>query len=653
VLSQHVQDHLKKSLDAAGLAYKNMTVLYTPRRLAVLIDSLALQTEARSIERRGPAKAVGFDAVGQPTKALEGFLKSAQASLADVFEVATDKGPWLAVKINQPAILAASLLPEILSQAIKTLPMKKTMRWGDHDFAFLRPVSWIVALLGKDIVPFELFGLKTGRTTQGHRFHHPEPIILQDAAEYVEALRKASVMVNQEERRQWIQAQSQALIPSGMHAQYTTLDEVINLLEWPVPLLCQFNPAFLDVPERALIATMEANQRVFPVRDQAGQLQPYFITVANIESKQPEAVIEGNEKVVGARLADARFFYQEDLKVPLEQHLEALKKITFQQGLGSLFDKTQRLMQLADAPRAAQLCKADLVTQMVQEFPELQGYMGHQYALLQGENPELAEAIEDHYKPKGKGGDLPRHALGRNLALMDKLDTLVGLFAIGKEPTSSGDPYALRRQALGVIAILVESQQSLDLMPIMQRIYTLYQAQIAGLFPQETLFHKLNTFLEERMEVWFRDEKGLPANRVKAIVQSNHQAGLNPYALFERIQALNALLQTDEGQSLKELAKRIANILDHSTQGVCNEGLFGKEEVMLFKLMMKAQEEAWLSQANIQQRYLQFLQFKPVLSDFFEAVMVNDPDPKLRANRQALLKELHQLFLGLADFSVL
>ena len=652
-LAQHLDQSIRKGLSAHKIALGQIRTFYTPRRLALIIYGLQQEVAAQTIERRGPAKAVGFDAAGQPTKALEGFLKSAQATLADLIEVDTEKGIWLAVNITQPAVSVKTLLPRILEEAIKSLPIKKAMRWGDHDFAFLRPVAWIVALLGNDIVPFDLFGLKAGRSSFGHRFHHPQAIELAHPEEYVDVLKKAYVMVDPIERRKTIEDQAQKIVPAGMQAQYGTLDEVINLVEWPVPLLCQFKPEFLEVPDRALIATMEANQRVFPVRDEAGVLQPYFVTVANIESKRPQEVIAGNEKVVSARLADARFFYQEDLKIPLEKHLEALKKITFQQGLGSLFDKTQRLIQLSDAPRAAELCKADLVTQMVQEFPELQGYMGRQYALLQGESAEVAEAIEEHYKPKGKGGDLPQSPMGIKLALADKIDTLVGLFAIGKEPSSSGDPYALRRQALGVIAILVESKLSRDLTQDLQQAYALYQTQDCKLAEAAIVLQKLTTFFEERMEVWCRDEKGLPLNVVKAIVQADHQAGLNPFAIFERIEALSLLLQTEDGQSLKELAKRVANILDHSVSIVPDAHLFQKEEATLFTLILQAKELYWLKNPDIQQRYLQFLQFKQPLSDFFEAVMVNDPDPKLRMNRQAVLKELHQLLLGLADFSVL
>ena len=314
-LAQHLDQSIRKGLSAHKIALGQIRTFYTPRRLALIIYGLQQEVAAQTIERRGPAKAVGFDAAGQPTKALEGFLKSAQATLADLIEVDTEKGIWLAVNITQPAVSVKTLLPRILEEAIKSLPIKKAMRWGDHDFAFLRPVAWIVALLGNDIVPFDLFGLKAGRSSFGHRFHHPQAIELAHPEEYVDVLKKAYVMVDPIERRKTIEDQAQKIVPAGMQAQYGTLDEVINLVEWPVPLLCQFKPEFLEVPDRALIATMEANQRVFPVRDEAGVLQPYFVTVANIESKRPQEVIAGNEKVVSARLADERFFYQEDLKI--------------------------------------------------------------------------------------------------------------------------------------------------------------------------------------------------------------------------------------------------------------------------------------------------------------------------------------------------
>jgi glycyl-tRNA synthetase beta chain len=420
-------------------------------------------------------------------------------------------------------------------------------------------------------------------------------------------------------------------------------------------LLCHFEKEFLTVPQAALISTMEANQRVFPSVNEKGVLQNYFVVVANIESQDPASVIRGNEKVVRARLSDAKFFYDEDLKIPLENHLEALKKITFQQGLGSLFDKTERLVKLVPeglAQQAARFCKTDLLTQMVQEFPELQGYMGHQYALMQGKSPEVALAIEDHYKPKGRGGELPSSKIGVILALADKVDTLVGLFSIGKEPTSSGDPYALRRQALGVIAILIDCGLEIDLEKLLETAYSLYHDQSQPLADKKIVLQKLQHFFKERFEVWCRDEKGLSSSVVSSVV--NRNTG-NHFALldsFRRAKTLTQLLKTEEGESLKELAKRIFNILETRSLEDVDIAALGVAELSLWNLYRRAVRENWLA-FPIEEQYRAFLSFKAPIADFFESVLVNDLDSKLKANRQNLLRHIHALFQQLADFSKL
>lgn len=671
-MADYLAATLAKKLSEVRLQYTDIQTFYTPRRLAVYVKELKTETAAQTLERRGPAKVAAYDADGQPTRALQGFLKSCKANMADLIEVETDKGTWLTVKINQAAVAASTILPEILENAVKSLPVKKAMRWGNHDFSFVRPVHWITALHGDAVVPVQLFGLVAGRLTYGHRFHHPQAIALKQAADYVQALWQAFVMVDPQERRSVIQEQSQQFCPQGLNVHFGKLDEVVNLIEWPAPLLCTFAKEFLQVPQAVLISTMEANQRVFPIVDAAGRLQNYFITTANIESQNPEAVIEGNERVVRARLADARFFYEEDLKIPLENHLTTLHKITFQQGLGSLADKAARLEQLIvflgqktqkdtalqNLKAAAQLCKTDLVTQMVQEFPELQGYMGHQYALKQGKSVEVAEAIEEHYKPKGRGGALPQNTTGILLALADKIDTLVGLFAIGKEPTSSGDPYALRRQALGIIAILVEHKIHLSLPEVFVKAYELYQAQNHLLAAADTVYTKLTLFLQERMEVWFRDEKGLPITVVNAVLNRRiieDKNMLDPYAVFERIEALTALLELKEGEMLKELAKRIGNILDqHMDQKLQspNPSLFGKEENAVYTVFKRANAESW-NHLPIQEQYLKYLEFGKPIADFFDHVMVNTEDAALRQNRQHLLQNVYAHFACLADFTKL
>ena len=667
-MAKHLEDSVKKALQAAKLQCGETKVYYTPRRLALLIKDLQTETKALMLERRGPAKAVAFDTEGAPTKALEGFLKSCGATQEELFEVPTDKGPWLAVNISQPALAVKSILPKILEDAVKTMPLKKTMRWGKRDIGFLRPVQWVVALLGNELVPMNLFGRAAGRVTNGHRFHHPDTVSLKHPSVYLDALRAAHVMADPDERRATILSKTKALLPTRTEAQFGTLEEVINLVEWPVPLLCHFEKEFLSVPQAVLISTMEANQRVFPIVDQAGALQNHFIAVTNIDSKNPASVIHGNEKVVRARLSDAKFFYDEDLKIPLENHLEALKKITFQQGLGSLFDKTERLKKEvhylcetapdllchsceggnpALAAQAATLCKTDLVTQMVQEFPELQGYMGHHYAMAQGKSEIVGIAIADHYKPKGRGGDLPRNEIGALLALADKIDTLVGLFAIGKEPSSSGDPYALRRQALGMIAIEIDRKMHLDLDAWLKHTFDVYREQGHTLRDEVETMQKLQSFLKERFVVWCRDEKGMSASVLNAIINRISDQPFSFTDTFEKAEAFAMLIKTDEGKVLVDLVKRVANVLDpKQALGLVNTDLFGSAEHALWSCYQNAVEQHWSKLLP-----LRFLAFENPIADFFDKVMVNDPNPELKANRQNLLGHIHALFQQLADFN--
>ena len=642
-MAKHLEYAITKRLKEAKLEFAKITTYYTPRRLAVFIKDLMLETQAQIVERRGPAK-------NASTQAIQGFLKSCSATEKDLIEIETDKGTWLAVKLNQPAVSAKVILKEAIETAIKTLPMKKTMRWDDHDFAFLRPVHWLVALLGEEVVPIEMFGLKAGCETFGHRFHHPAAIALKNPGDYVDALRKAYVMVDRNERKATIVENIKS-----HPARLGKLEEVLDIVEWPVPLLCTFEKEFLDVPQEVLISTMEANQRVFPVVNGQGALQNQFWAVANIKSKYPKSVIHGNEKVVHARLSDATFFYNEDLKIPLEEHLAALDKITFQQGLGTLLDKAKRLeslMETAQQKRAAKLCKADLVTQMVQEFPELQGYMGHQYALKQGENSEIAEAIEDHYKPKGRGGELPRTEIGARLALADKIDTLVGLFAIGKEPTSSGDPYALRRQALGVIAILVGFKWSLDLEKLINKAYEAYQSQGHKLASLGEVSKKLQIFFKERMENWYRDEQPEISIQNVYFVLGKPGLVLDPYAIFTEVNAFANFQKTKEGQQLCQMVKRLSGIRDESVGMGAEKQYANVHEQKLLESYTKAEKGQW-DALPVEKRYSQFLEFATPLELFFENVMVNDPDLEIRKKRKQLVNQVYAQFKKLGDFSKL
>lgn len=685
-LAEHLKIHVEEALQTLKLGFSSIQIAHTPRRLALILTDLQTETTAKTLEKKGPAKAAAYDANHKPTLALSGFLASCGAVEADLFEVESEKGIWLAVKINQPAVAVKTLLPQILTQAIQSLPIKKSMRWGNNEFDFLRPVHWLVALLGEEIIPLRLFNLTAGRLTYGHRFHHPQAVSIRHPAEYISALRQAYVIVDPLERQQKIGQQVNRLLsPFGLQPKLTRLAEVVNLVEWPVPLLCQFEPEFLSIPAAVLSTTMEVNQRVFPVLDLDNKLQNKFIVIANLESKNPLEVIQGNEKVVRARLRDAQFFYNEDLKVQLVQYNDALKKITFQHGLGTVYDKVERLTKLSQriaehlpadeiqnclaltqkTAKAAGLCKADLCTQMVQEFPELQGYAGHEYALKQGEDPEIAEALEDHYKPRQRGGDLPRHTISIILALADKLDTVVGMFAVGREPSSGSDPYALRRQTLGIISILINKNQSLDLKNIIAYAYDLYHN--AGFKLQKekvVLLKSLQQFFKDRIENWYRDDRpDMAIQVVQAILSRSifselpdsraaEDDYLNPFRIASRVDALADILNTNEGQILKELAKRIANIVKAGPYTLPNAAFFQKEERALWDAYLEA-EHALKLDLPMHQRYRVLVQCAKPISNFFEHVMVNDLDPVMQSNRQNMLGHIHALFQSLADFSKL
>lgn len=719
---------IQSSIQNLGLVVPQPQLYYTPRRIAVFIHDLPSEVPASTIERKGPVKTAGFDQQGQPTQALNGFLRSCGASLTDVYEVSSDKGTWLAVRITKPAIEMPQVLPEIVTEAVHALSLKKTMRWGDQPFSFLRPVRWILALLGEAVLPIKLFGLEAVRHTFGHRFHHPGAIVLERPSEYLSALRSAYVMADANERRDYIVQHSkqalEELALSDLNLHFGRLEEVIHLVEWPQPLLCRFKKEFLSLPSAILITTMETHQRVFPVF-QEGRLAPFFIAVANIKSKHPESVIQGNEKVVHARLSDAQFFYQEDLKIKLEDHLSGLKKITFQQGLGSLFDKTKRLEMLAQKGascvglnpeimgRAALLCKTDLLSNMVQEFPELQGYMGEQYARAQGEPDSIAIAIREHYLPNRRGADLPRTGAGALLAVFDKLDTLVGLFAKGQKPSSSSDPYALRRQAMGIVSILRDTTAyawtgTLDLPWAIRTFLGCYQTQNPELLADQSPKKNMNleevspskesaalkeslNLLQEPLEksqplslasqkvceevaafiferakyAYFEDYPSINSRFIEAIESSEKQRGqgFQPAVFHKRILGLMHFSEQhpDALKKLGELFKRIQTILAQSPQ------LSSSDLLISVDLGVNKQEQDLLRQiqaiygqielkcmsddyANALEEARHLIAF---IDQFFEAFLIMDENERVRHNRLNLLKATHYVLSRIADFSQL
>ncbi|WEL55605.1 glycine--tRNA ligase subunit beta [Pseudomonas kermanshahensis] len=652
---------IEKGLQAAGLNYASKSVYAAPRRLAVLIRQLDVQQPDRSINIDGPPLQAAFKD-GEPTQAALGFAKKCGVELSEIDQ----SGAKLRFSQHIPGKATTSLLPTIVEDSLNDLPIPKRMRWGASREEFVRPTQWLVMLLGDQVVDCTILAQQAGRESRGHRFHHPENVVITTPANYVEDLRKAYVLADFAERRELIakrtaelalQQEGSAIVPPAL------LDEVTALVEWPVPLVCSFEERFLDVPQEALITTMQDNQKYFCLLDSEGKLLPRFITVANVESRDPKQIIEGNEKVVRPRLTDAEFFFKQDKKQPLETFNERLKNVVFQAQLGTVYDKAERVSKLAafiapliggDAQRAARaglLSKCDLATEMVGEFPEMQGVAGYYYALNDGEPQDVALALNEQYMPRGAGAELPETVTGAAVAIADKLDTLVGIFGIGMLPTGSKDPYALRRAALGVLRILIEKQLDLDLTGAAEFAVKQFGAQVkaAGLAEQ------VLEFIFDRLRARYEDE-GIDVATYLSVRALKPGSALD---FDQRVQAVQAFRKLPEAEALAAVNKRVSNLLSKA-EGAIAEQVEPKyfdnaNEFSLYSAIQQA-DQAVQPMAAARQ-YSESLARLAALRDpvdaFFEAVMVNAEDAKVRANRYALLSRLRGLFLGVADISLL
>ncbi|HDS1815531.1 glycine--tRNA ligase subunit beta [Pseudomonas putida] len=652
---------IEKGLQAAGLNYASKSVYAAPRRLAVLIRQLDVQQPDRSINIDGPPLQAAFKD-GEPTQAALGFAKKCGVELSEIDQ----SGAKLRFSQHIPGKSTTSLLPTIVEDSLNDLPIPKRMRWGASREEFVRPTQWLVMLLGDQVVDCTILAQQAGRESRGHRFHHPENVVITTPANYVEDLRKAYVLADFAERRELIakrtaelalQQEGSAIVPPAL------LDEVTALVEWPVPLVCSFEERFLDVPQEALITTMQDNQKYFCLLDSEGKLLPRFITVANVESRDPKQIIEGNEKVVRPRLTDAEFFFKQDKKQPLETFNERLKNVVFQAQLGTVYDKAERVSRLAafiapliggDAQRAARaglLSKCDLATEMVGEFPEMQGVAGYYYALNDGEPQDVAMALNEQYMPRGAGAELPETVTGAAVAIADKLDTLVGIFGIGMLPTGSKDPYALRRAALGILRILIEKQLDLDLTGAAEFAVKQFGAKVkaAGLAEQ------VLEFIFDRLRARYEDE-GIDVATYLSVRALKPGSALD---FDQRVQAVQAFRKLPEAEALAAVNKRVSNLLSKA-EGAIAEQVEPKyfdnaNEFSLYSAIQQA-DQAVQPMAAARQ-YSESLARLAALRDpvdaFFEAVMVNAEDAKVRANRYALLSRLRGLFLGVADISLL
>lgn len=667
-LAEALKNHFLAALETAGLSHDGCHSYAAPRRLSLWVRGLVHQAPARTVERKGPALAAAFDAEGKPTRALEGFAKSCGVAIEALERTETDKGTWLTYRATEPGQTAAEVLPAALSRALDELPTPKRMRWGSASAEFIRPVHWLIALHGQAIVPMTLFGIAAGRQTLGHRFHHPAAIKISAPADYARQLAETGfVIADFAERREKIRSQIETTAQQlGGRAAIddALLDEVTALVEWPVAVAGRFEESFLAVPHEALISTMQGNQKYFPLIDAHGKLLPWFITIANIDSKHPDAVRAGNERVIRPRFSDALFFWKEDRKQPLEAHWDTLKTVIFQQRLGSLFDKTLRIERLAviiaeqigaDVPqtrRAARLCKCDLQSKMVGEFPELQGIMGRYLATHDGEQPDVASAQDDYYKPRRAGDALPGSAVAQALALADRLDTLIGIFAIGQAPTGAKDPFALRRAALGVVRLLIEQKLPLDLRALLEQA-------AAGLTPvlPEASSHTSAVF-EFILERYYRLclERGERADVFDAVAATG---STTLTTIDRRIAAVTAFLSLPDAEALTAGNKRIHNILKKLdtpiTTAVSNAALLDPAEQALWIAVNQTTPlvEKALRAEDEQRALAALATLRAPIDHFFDQVMVMADDPAVRENRLALLSQTARLFNGVADLTLI
>ena len=669
-LSAALASALAGGLGTAGITHGEVQIFATPRRLAVLIGSVSERQPDRQIERRGPPLANAFDAHGNATQAATAFAKSCGVAPAALDRLTTAKGSWLVFRGTEPGSATSSLLGAIAAQASADLPVAKRMRWGAGTAEFVRPVHWIVLLFGSEVIPCEVFGLPSGRLTHGHRFHAPQPISLAAAGDYPSALRSAHVIASFAERRETIRDAVAVLAADvardaggsggGALIEPALLDEVTALVEWPVPLAGHFDERFLALPREVVIATVQDHQRYFPVEDARGALIPWFVTVSNIDSRDPGVVREGNERVVRPRLSDAAFFWEQDRKLSLDEHAARLTGVTFQAKLGSYADKTGRIRRLAEwigeklgsgplVARAAELAKADLMTAMVGEFPELQGIMGRYYAEAESEPPELAIAIAEHYLPRFAGDALPTTKTGQVVALADKLDTLVGIFAIDQKPTGAKDPFGLRRAALGVLRILLECRLDLDLQRTLEFAAADQPVQRPGVADE------VFSFISERLRgMLLERDDGTTAEMIDVVLANRPHSPLDMQA---RLTALRAFLRLPEAAALSAANKRIGNILRraHLDPSVHVDAARFTEDAERHLHHAVSHVGPHVFETMAQGRYEESLRLltglKESVDRFFDEVMVMDEDAGRRGNRLALLRDAQHLFSGVADLS--
>jgi glycyl-tRNA synthetase beta chain len=649
-----------------GLPCAGSQMFVTPRRLAVLVKAVGLVAPDKTVEALGPPVAAARDKQGDWTPAALGFAKKQGVEVTQLEVVSTNKGDRLGLRRIETGAQADAVLPQILANAVAAIPVSKRMRWGRERHEFLRPVQWIVALLGTQVIDVVVMGIGSDRYTQGHRFHHPESIAIESPEQYEGALLSAHVLADFDQRRERIRKQVLAIaedLNANAVIDEALLDEVTGLVEWPVALQGSFDPAFLEVPAGAVISSMKEHQKYFHLVSNQNQLLPLFITVSNIESNNPASVVAGNERVIRPRLSDAAFFFETDKATPLADRGSQLEGIVFQQKLGSVADKTRRITALSGwiaealsadidiAQRAATLAKCDLVSDLVLEFPDLQGIAGAHYCRHDGELDAVSTAVEEHYWPRFSGDQLPNSPEASAVALADRLDTLVGIFGIGQAPTGSKDPFALRRGALALIRLLVNLDSQLDLLDLARRAAKEYPE---GTLDQNTAL-AVTEYTLERFRSWYEDQD-IAVEVLRAVLATGITA---PAEVDRRVSALNAFAGTDAALALAAANKRVANILNKSEQtqsGNPDRELFIQpEEAQLYESLqvLKPIVADNIQNGDYATALSNLASLQTPVDAFFEGVMVNADDPAIRSNRHELLASLRNAFTGIADFALL
>lgn len=669
-LATSFQENLIAGFKQAGLSHNESKWFATPKRLAAYFPALQGKQEDKVVEKRGPAVAAAFDADGNPTKAAMGWARGNGIAVSEAERLVTEKGEWLVLRKEEQGKTLTDVLQGIVESALKQLPIPKSMRWGNNDIEFVRPIHSVLALYGNETIAITVKGKTASNLVQGHRFHAPEFIAISEASQYVETLKENSVFADYEERKAFIKTELEsaaAKLGAIVDMEDELLEEVTALVELPVIMQANFDEHFLEVPKEALIYTMKGDQKYFPLLDQNGNLLPTFLFVSNIKSSAPEKVSAGNEKVIRPRLADAEFFYKTDLKTDFASRIDSLEKIVFQKQLGTIKERVERISSLAgfiaetieanaqDAARAGLLCKNDLVSNMVLEFSSMQGIMGRYYAAASGENTTVATAIGEQYLPAFSGDSLPSSNESAAVALSEKLDTLVGIFATGQLPKGDKDPFALRRAAIGILRICIEKSLTLDLKAMIAKAASLVQPKFEKAVDEKQVLD----FLFGRLKSMYQ-EQGFDSKIIQAVLSREPSV---PVDFNSRISAVKSFASLDAAESLIAANKRVANILRKSQDenaieltGNIDESLFDSEyETSLFNSVSSIKNDVlnFVESQDYESALSALSSLKDPVDAFFDNVMVNAEDQKVRINRLNLLNDLRQLFLQIADVSVL